>query len=568
MSYSRFPPGVLLLAQYAPKQLLPIALVFFAHQSLPYHVSGYMWAVAYAFAIPFVLVVKGIISDIQEKIEMKKLGARRVPRIKSYVPGGFDLLFQLIKAYYNGYMGEIFREMTFNGSQTVNLRILGNDAIFTIEPENIKAVLATNFDNFEKGKEFHRFVKSVLGTGVFNSDGEMWKFHRAMTRPFFARDRVTDFELFNNHAEIAVAKLSARFAEDEAIDFQVRRLDRFTLDSATEFLFGSCVHSLSGTLPYAWNSPRRQMTTETHSNDKFPIAFSQAQEQIAFRLRLADIWPWTEFWKDKTKDPMQVIYEYIDPILREGLDKRAARENRSPIEKNEAGPATLLDHLLEQTDDFNIIRDEMLNIMIAGRDTTMCTLSFTVYCLSQHPAILARLREEILVKVGPTGRPTIEDVRDCKYLRAVINETLRLYPPVPFNMRIPYSIFLMHRRTDLWGPDADKFDPERFLDDRVHKYLTPNPFIFLPFNAGPRICLGQQFAYNETSFMLIRLLQAFDVITLAGDAQPPESRPPKSWKFKPGTQGTDEVWAKSHLTLYAYKGLWLKMRSAQQTNSV
>ena len=58
--------------------------------------------------------------------------------------------------------------------------------------------------------------------------------------------------------------------------------------------------------------------------------------------------------------------------------------------------------------------------------------------------------------------------------------------------RITYPVLLMHRRTDLWGPDALEFDPDRFLDDRLHKYLIPNPFIFLPFNAGPRICLGQQ----------------------------------------------------------------------------
>ena len=61
----------------------------------------------------------------------------------------------------------------------------------------------------------------------------------------------------------------------------------------------------------------------------------------------------------------------------------------------------------------------------------------------------------------------------------------------------------MHRRTDLWGPDALEFDPDRFLDDRLHKYLTPNPFIFLPFNAGPRICLGQQVCVPAVVFNAI-----------------------------------------------------------------
>ena len=77
---------------------------------------------------------------------------------------------------------------------------------------------------------------------------------------------------------------------------------------------------------------------------------------------------------------------------------------------------------------------------------------------------------------------------------------------------------------------AQEFDPDRFLDERVGKYLVPNPFIFLPFNAGPRICLGQQFAYNEASFMLVRLLQVFDRVDLAPDAQPKETLPQAEWK--------------------------------------
>ena len=100
---------------------------------------------------------------------------------------------------------------------------------------------------------------------------------------------------------------------------------------------------------------------------------------------------------------------------------------------------------------------------------------------------------------------------------------------------------------------AEKFDPDRFLDARLHKYLTPNPFIFLPFNAGPRICLGQQFAYNESSYMLIRLLQAFDRVDLAEDEQPLDARPPASWARAVGERKSiEKVWPKSHLTIYAH----------------
>ena len=98
---------------------------------------------------------------------------------------------------------------------------------------------------------------------------------------------------------------------------------------------------------------------------------------------------------------------------------------------------------------------------------------------------------------------------------------------------------------------AHKFDPDRFLDERVSKYLTPNPFIFLPFNAGPRICLGQQFAYNEMSFFLVRLLQQFDRIELDEHSQPPDARVPAEWAGADGRKGFERFWPKAHLTLYS-----------------
>lgn len=160
----------------------------------------------------------------------------------------------------------------------------------------------------------------------------------------------------------------------------------------------------------------------------------------------------------------------------------------------------------------------------------------------------------------------------------------------------------MQRRKDLWGPDADQFDPERFIDERVAKYLTPNPFIFLPFNAGPRICLGQQvrthpstrcgwvadvvirwqFAYNEMSFFLVRLLQRVAGIKLAPDAQPPESRPPQAWSQGDGRKAVEKVWPAAFLTIfvkvcearrrllgrvliYSKGGLWVSMEESDSS---
>jgi len=246
---------------------------------------------------------------------------------------------------------------------------------------------------------------------------------------------------------------------------------------------------------------------------------------------------------------------------------------------------TLLDHLVHQTDDFDIIRDETFNILLAGRDTTAGLTTFTITLLADHPDVFNRLRAEVLEILGPNGKVNPENLREMKYLRAVLNETLRLYPPVPFNIRyskqgtvwpavdggkpiyippntqISYLPWLMHRRVDLWGPTALQFDPNRFIDERVKKYLVPNPFIFLSFNAGPRICLGQQFAYNEASTIIARIAQSFKSITLDMGSNP-EAKPPHAWATADGRKAIERVWVKSHITIYAKGGVWVKMEEA------
>ncbi|KAF7305564.1 Cytochrome P450 [Mycena chlorophos] len=180
------------------------------------------------------------------------------------------------------------------------------------------------------------------------------------------------------------------------------------------------------------------------------------------------------------------------------------------------------------------------------------------------------------------------NIKDMKYLRAVINEAMRLYPAVPTNLRhsicpatlsspdftqkpiyvpagttILYSVFLMQRQTDLWGPDADTFDPDRFLDGRLKQYLLANPFQFLPFGAGPRVCLGQQFAYNQMSLMLVRLMQSFAKFELAEDAFPFEARPPVNWKTASGRKAIERFRPEVHITMSTKGGMWVRATEAQ-----
>ncbi|CAL1701116.1 unnamed protein product [Somion occarium] len=520
------------------------------------------------------------------------------PRWKGQRIGDADLLLEFMEIWKNGYLGDGFTDVMSKIGHTISLRILWDDSVVTTDANIIKSVLATDFNNFVKGEQFQAFMYSVLGTGVFNSDGDMWKFHRSMTRPFFSRDRIGHFDLFDRHAEVTINKIKERMKTGEAIDFQ-DLISRFTLDSATEFLFGSCVHSLESDLPYpsSSSSPFKSTKKELSRPEAFAKAFQESQEVISSRGRTGWAWPFFEIFSDKSAKPMRIVDDFLDPILKDALEKAKRDQDGRLIKKDNPDEVdedeTLLDHLVRFTTDPVVLHDEILNIMIAGRDTTAGTLTFLVYLLSQYPQALLKLRQEILSVVGPTRRPTYDDIREMKFLRAVINETLRLFPSVPFNVRYPvqdvllpntsdpstpffipkmtpvaYSVWMMHRRTDYWGPDAEEFDPDRFLDERLHKYLTPNPFIFLPFNAGPRICLGQQFAYNEMSFFMVRLLQNFSNITFDPLAQDPSTRPPAAWSKFPGRKGKDKIYPKAHLTLYAHGGLWLNIEEAEASESV
>ncbi|KAJ7924700.1 cytochrome P450 monooxygenase pc-3 [Mycena leptocephala] len=581
------PPGLAYLAEVLPLTLLPSAVTYaFLSHVLPLLDLGFpplpLWSrvLAALIAQPIGVILVYWYNEFQHARDAASRGAVPIPVIQDKWPGGLSQVAAMVKSEYPG---DFLQNWCDQYGHTVMGKVFLEPAIYTTEPEYIKAILATEFDNYWKGPNASRLGQSLLGFGVFNTDDEMWKFHRSLSRPFFSRERISDFDIFDRHARDAVSHMRQRLAEGYPVDIQ-DCVSRFTLDSATEFLFGRSVDSISAGLPYPEFSPLADSPQFlNHPSNTYVKAFVEGQILMVDRAAYSSKWPLWEFWKDKVKPHRTIADEYIEPILNAALEKKKAGQQYEGKGDEEA--ATFLSDLVKATDNKEVIRDSIFNILVAGRDTTAATLTFGVYMLAEHPEIVDRLRKEILDTVGSSKMPVYDDLRGMKYMRAFINETLRLYPPVPFdsrtskkattwpalqpgdkplyvtpNTRCRYSVFLMHRRTDLWGPDALAFDPDRFLDERVRKYLTPNPFIFLPFNAGPRICLGQQFAYNEASFFFVRLLQNFSAFSLAPDAQPESTKPPASWKACKGTQATEKIMLGKHLTMYAKGGLWVRMK--------
>jgi len=187
----------------------------------------------------------------------------------------------------------------------------------------------------------------------------------------------------------------------------------------------------------------------------------------------------------------------------------------------------------------------------------------------------------------------------------VLNETLRLFPPVPLNVResrsepvaipvhsthtshnsaeidprplymppntvVMYFPLLIHRDPSLWGADADTFDPDRWIDPARLGRFTRNPIMFTPFSAGPRICVGQTYALTEASYFLVRLLQKYDTFTLAPEAQHPDSVPPAEWREegKRGRQTLEKCWPAAAMTLFVKGGLWVRFGNSSRASTL
>ncbi|KAJ7320810.1 cytochrome P450 monooxygenase CYP63 [Mycena albidolilacea] len=568
--------------------VFPSVSLWVALKFLGIHLGPILFLPAYFVFLVLWAVVKRTLENLRHARTAQQLGAQPIRRVVGKWPGNIDILLRMVKAFKTSYVLDVYLQL-FEEYQctTLNTRILWVDHVITMDQQHSKFVLSTGFGHFWRGHSQKERMETFLGEGIFNRDDEMWKMHRNVARPFFARERISDFDLFDVYARRTLNLISSLTASGQPCEVQ-DLFSRFTLDAASEFLFGTDLKTLSASLPVPGKTamgPKGSATDDSWG--AFAKSFEMAQQIITDRGRIGYLWPLFELFKDKNEANAAVIQAWLDPLVRRAVeDKRRAEKAgiASPVAEK-----TFMQHLADSTDDPVLIRDQLLSVLLASRDTTACLLTFITYFMAIYPDMARKLRAEVLEHCGPHGAPTYENIRDMKYMRAVINEVLRLYPPVPLNVResraeactlppsdssyanddprpfympggttIMYLPLLMQRNPVLWGPDADIFDPERWLHpDRISKFVA-NPTMYAPFSAGPRICLGQNYAYNEASYFLVRLLQEFDTFTLAPEFQPAGSLPPPEWKSRKGRQAIEKIWPAAALTLYIKGGLWVR----------
>jgi cytochrome P450 len=315
--------------------------------------------------------------------------------------------------------------------------------LITCDPENVKHILHTKFDNYVKGQKFHDIFEELLGDGIFNVDGARWKMQRKTASHMFNvssfRDHMSG--VFLKHAREVVRQLEL-VKPGEQIDVQ-KLMFAFTLDSIGEIAFGVDVGSL-------------------HGDVEFARAFDAAQYIVQKRFVIPQ-WMWLplkyltpEGWH--LQRALRVLNAFARGVIRE--------RRRDPLLEQKAD---LLSRFMVWRDDDGkgledgALRDVILNFLIAGRDTTAQALSWTFYELARNPGVEAALSAEVASVLGADGVPSHDSAKEMRYTHAVFSETLRLYPSVPKEIKFAVADDVLPDGTRVYAGEA---------------------LIFLPYNMG------------------------------------------------------------------------------------
>jgi len=314
------------------------------------------------------------------------------------------------------------------------------------------------------------------------------------------------FERMSDHSQTVIKVLKDH--PDKKIDF-FNIMNRFSLDSIGEIGFGQDLQTLPS---YPTFHP-------------FLSAFDTAQQTT--NSRMGDVtWTFMRFFnmgaEAEMKKDIALLRKTAMAVVKDRRDKFQQGEKHGDflslfVEKS-------IEDNTPIDDDF--LTDICLNFLIAGRDTTACSLTWLFFQLTQHPEILAKCRKEI--KHVTSGAPmSYDEIHRFEYLKNVQMETLRLHPSVPRDSRIAmnddvlpngmkvkagsmmgYNTYAMGRDKALWGEDALEFKPERW--EKIDQSKKDFPFVFPAFHAGPRMCLGKRMALMEMTILMVNVLPVFD----------------------------------------------------------
>lgn len=390
----------------------------------------------------------------------------------------------------------------------------------TANPANVEYVLKTNFANFPKGKPFTEILGDLLGCGIFNSDGEMWSTQRKLASHEFSTKSLREFAMKTLEEEVRerLIPLLEEAAENKRVLDLQEVLRRFAFDTI-------CKVSL-GTDPFCLDLSRPLPALVK--------AFDAASEICARRGSA----PVFLVWKTKRvlgigsekflKKEVELIYSCVAEII----------ENKRKKNSSEVRSDDLLSRLLMEGHGEEVVRDMVISFIMAGRDTTSAAMTWLFWLLSENRDAERMIVDEVEMVVGGDDGAALLDyeaLQGMKFLKACICESMRLYPPVPWDSkhaenddvlpdgtavkkgdRVTYFPYGMGRMEELWGPDRLEFKPDRWFDEKKVLKLV-DPYKYPVFQAGPRVCLGKEMAFTQMRYVMASVLRRFEIRPVCSD---------------------------------------------------
>lgn len=380
---------------------------------------------------------------------------------------------------------------------------------FFNHPDQAKYVLADNAANYHKGIGLHQ-ARRALGDGLLTSEGELWRKQRKTIQPAFQAKRIAQ---------------QAGVVAEEAEHLMVRlrkRAGQGPFDLMQE-LTGLTLGVLGRTL----------LDADLGAFSSIGHSFEAVQDQAMFEVVSLSMVPtWVPL-------PKQVRFRKARRELQVVVDALTAARDARPNQGGDDVLSRLIESVREEADakvGEVRLRDELVTLLLAGHETTASTLGWSFYLIDQHPEVFERLHAEAVEVLGDRA-PVYEDLHRLKYTSMVVEEAMRLYPPVwmlsrlaqaedniagyriPAGADVVISPYTLHRHPDFWD-EPNRFDPERFSPDRPND--RPR-YAYIPFGAGPRFCVGNNLGMMEAAFVIAMIVREFKLSKVPGYKVVPEA---------------------------------------------
>ncbi|WOL05718.1 Cytochrome P450 [Canna indica] len=365
----------------------------------------------------------------------------------------------------------------------------------------------------------------MFGDGIFAVDGDKWRHQRKLASFGFSTKVLRDFSgvIFKSNAAKLAHVFSSYATSNEKFDIQDLFM-KSTMDSIFRIGFGVELNCLEG-------SGRHGI--------EFAETFDAGNELIVIRY-LNPFWKIVRYLNIGSEATLKMKIKLVDKYLYELINIRI--QQLSSIGNKSSNKEDILSKFIEESIKdpermtLQYLRDIVLNFVIAGKDTTAGTLSWFFYLICKNPHVQEKIYKEVKEAIEADEDVTFdafsssindESLHKMHYLHAALSETLRIFPPAAmdskvcfsddilpggYNVRkgdiVYYQPYAMGRMEYLWGKDAESFCPERWLDDNGI-FQPENPYKFPAFQAGPRICLGKEFAYRQMKIFAAVLVRFF-----------------------------------------------------------